>query len=111
MAKDAKGHGSDAKGAESNPFPASYRQHALWNRAHGISPAAPVAHQTGVNMVGGQRQITIFHQDGEYAVPIPGNKGHSFTNDKADAEATARQMHGSDITIKHRSKRWGPEMD
>ncbi len=86
MAKDAKGHGSEARGGTA-------------------------AHQAGVNMVGGKKQITIFHQDGEYAVPIPGNRGHSFTNDKGDAEGTARAMHGQDIVIKHRAKSWGPEMD
>lgn len=84
--KDAKGHGSESRGGAA-------------------------AHQAGVNHVGGVRQITIFHQDGEYAVPIPGNRGHSFTNDKDDAEATARTMHGANITIKHRAKSWGPEMN
>ena len=52
--KDAKGHGSNAKGGgESNPFPPSYRQHALWDRAHGKSSyldmTAAVSHQSGVN--------------------------------------------------------------
>ena len=104
MAKDAKGHGSNARGSMGKldtgmMTPAMQRM------------IGQPAHQAGVNMVGGKKQITIFHQDGEYAVPIPGNRGHSFTNDKADAEGTARQMHGQDITIKHRAKSWGPEMD
>jgi hypothetical protein len=38
--KDAKGHGSDAHSSGvqqiglTNPFPPSYKQHALWERAH-----------------------------------------------------------------------------
>lgn len=130
MAKDALGHGSDARGGnpESSftPHPKGTRfvkgtlatreemaqQYPDMNFAKSATytPGA-VAHQAGVNSVGGKTQITIFHQDGEYAVPIPGNKGHSFTDGKADAEATARAMHGPNITIKHRAKSWGPEMD
>lgn len=128
--KDAKGHGSEKHGGDASAAKApAYAGKPTWhgvmpggrkvtnqagNKISYASPEAAVAgaaHQAGVNTVGGQRQITIFHQDGEYAVPIPGNRGHSFTNDKADAESTARKMHGDNITIKHRAKSWGPEMD
>src|ERR1700722_1978494 len=119
--KDAKGHGSDGRGGKMSAAEERQNRSGIaWGRArakwHDPSRpdyihAAGAAHQAGVNTVGGQKQITIFHQDGEYAVPIPGNRGHSFTNDKADAEGTARQMHGQDIVIKHRAKSWGPEMD
>lgn len=85
--KDAKGHGSNPRGGA----------------------AGAAAHQAGVMQLGGQKQITIFHQDGEYAVP--NGVGHYFTDDKRDAEDTARTIHGPNITIKHRAKRWGPEMD
>jgi hypothetical protein len=88
--KDAKGHGSDSRGA--------------------------AAHQAGIKQIGGGNggpgagtQITIKHQDGEYAVP--NGVGHYFTDDKSDAEATARSIHGQGITIKHRAATWGPEMD
>lgn len=114
--KDAKGHGSNTRG-KGQTLPADQWK----NTARAIARAATTpgtveydrvnAHAAGVESVGG-RKVTIFHQDGEYAIPnAPGGKGHTFANDKADAEATARHMHGHDITIKHRSKRWGPEMD
>lgn len=44
--KDAKGHGSEKRGHNDNPFPESYRQHALWNAAHQVGVAKiPVAPQ------------------------------------------------------------------
>lgn len=82
--KDAKGHGSNPRGRAA-------------------------AHQAGIHEVAGQKTITIFRQDGEYAVP--NGVGHSFHSDKADAEGTARAIHGPNIGIKFRSKRWGPEMN
>lgn len=84
--KDAKGHGSNARGEAA-------------------------AHQAGTNDATAAKRLTIFRQDGEFAVPIANGKGHSFHSDKEDAEATARAMHGHNVEIKYRSKRWGPEMD
>lgn len=94
--KDAKGHGSD--------------KHTASMLAEGGGPkavAAPI-HPGAAGRSDGGKQVTILHQDGEYAVP--NGKGHYFTNDKADAISTAQHIHGSGVTIKHRSKRWGPEM-
>ena len=58
--------------------------------------------------------VTIHHHPDydEYRVPNPGEKGKGagyFTNDKKDAEDTARSIHGKDIVIKHRSKRYVTE--
>jgi hypothetical protein len=92
MAKDAKGHGSDARGAHSA----------------GVQQVGKL--QAGIKVLpSGNKQITIKHQDGEYA--IPNGIGHAFENDKGAAEDTARAIHGNDITIKHRAASWGSEMD
>jgi hypothetical protein len=117
--KDAKGHGSNRRGKAKvsvDPSKLGFRMADIGagRTEHNVVTGGAwgdkaAAHQAGVNEVGGKRAITIFHQDGEYAVP--NGKGHYFTNDKADAEGTARTIHGHDITIKHRAKVWGPEMD
>ena len=53
-----------------------------------------------------------YHPDyEEYRVPS-GSKAKGagyFTNDKEDAEATARHIHGNDIVIKHSRKRYNTE--
>lgn len=104
MAKDAKGHGSDGRGSAGGSYP--YRRDPVT----GLTSAQP-AHQAGVSEATAPKPVTIFHQDGEYAVPNSASgKTHYFTNDKADAESTARVIHGHNITIKHRAKAWGPEM-
>lgn len=48
----------------------------------------------------------------EYKVHLGGrgSKGY-YTNDKEDAEGTARAEHGTEMDIKHRSKRYGVEPD
>lgn len=141
MAKDAKGHGSEGRGGpvtvSVDPSKIGYRiadigpggvernityggdAAAAATLAQGHPKSAPVPVHGGATgrgdaSAGAGKRITILHQDGEYAVPNGGGKGgkaHYFTNDKADAESTARTIHGHGITITHRSKRWGPEMD
>ena len=87
--KDAKGHGSDA-------------------HSSGVQQVGKM--QPGTKMLpSGQKQVTIKHQDGEYA--IPNGVGHAFENDKEATEGTARAIHGKDIVIKHRAASWGAEMD
>jgi len=52
MAKDAKGHGSDGRGAHSE----------------GVQNVGKL--QAGIKWLpNGSKQVTIKHQDGEYAVP------------------------------------------
>lgn len=62
-----------------------------------------------------ESKVVVIHHHpeyDEYRVPNPGEKGKGagyFTNDKQDAEDTARAIHGKDITIKHRSKHYNTE--
>ena len=60
--------------------------------------------------LGESKVITIHHHPDydEYRVPSGSKKigAGYFTNDKKDAEDTARSIHGKDIIIKHSSKRY-----
>ena len=91
--------------------PVSSNAHAAATLAGGPKSAPVDVHPAMATVPAGTgNRVTILHQDGEYAVPS-GGKGHYFTNDKQDAEDTARSIHGRGISITHRAKSWGPEMD
>jgi hypothetical protein len=133
MAKDKGGHGSESRGGSTADRMDAARKaqgyKPLSRTARGFNDfldnpsghiAAAGAHSQGVQQVGrpqagvkmmgdGSKQVTIKHQDGEYA--IPNGVGHTFESDKGSAEDTARAIHGNGITIKHRAASWGPEMN
>lgn len=126
MAKDTKGHGSDKRGLNSQRGLDAARKHLASQVASGMMHPAISDGQARAKLQttqggaapphsatpGAERKIVYIdkHPDlgGEMKVVAKGApKSHGYyTDDKADAIGTAYAMHGKDIEIKHRRKRY-----